>query len=79
MSETLVFHKEIQAHDKYLPALGKFVEEHQENRSKNMGIFTVEDNAPQMVYGNCDKEGIGVIVMMDLNDRGIIVKYIMIV
>ena len=67
VSETRAFEKEIEAHFGFLPNMKHFV---QENMSANGRASFVDISTPQIVYGSYDNSGDGIIVLMDLNDKG---------
>ena len=65
--------REVEAHFRHLPSLSRFSRERQQQQqqsknSKSGNNFSLA--VPEIVYGSYDEAGAGVIVLMDLNDKG---------
>ena len=64
MEASKAFQKEVEALFNFIPDLKKFVERHA-TAHKHVSIAT-----PDIVYGSYAKNGVGVIILVDLNAHG---------
>ena len=63
MLESRAFPKEVRAQFEFLPQIKRFALE-------CGGVKSLDNLTPEIVYGSFDEDGSGIIVLMDLNDKG---------
>ena len=90
MVESRVFPKEVRAQFEFLPQIKKFAANSatketpepattkttKKKKSAVAAKKNILDNlSPEIVYGSFDEDGSGIIVLMDLNDKGMYARY----